>query len=106
MGTRGRFTYFVGSKYFPSLISLMSVIGFVYCAILVNITTLTVTILVNITTLTVMRGGLKLFSRKLSIVGFDWIAAAGVLVDTTTATSVRHIQRNSTDPISSSSFLH
>ena len=94
MGTRGRFTYFVGSKNFLSLISLMSVIGFVYCAMFVNVTTLTV-----------MRGRLKLFSRKLSIVGFDWIAAAAVLVDTTTATSVRHIQRNSTDPMSSSSFL-
>ena len=94
MGTRGRLTYFVETEYFLSLISLMSVIGFVYCAMFVNVTTLTV-----------MRGRLKLFSRKLSIVGFDWIAAAGVLVDTTTATSVRHIQRNSTDPMSSSSFL-
>ena len=96
MVTRGRLTYFVESEYFLSLISLMSVIGFVYCAMFVNVTRLT---------LSVMRGGLKLFSRKLSIVGFDWIAAAAVLVDTTTATSVRHIQRNSTDPMSSSSFL-
>ena len=45
----------------------MSVIGFVYCAMFVNVTTLTV-----------MRGRFKLFSRKLSIVGFDWIAAATV----------------------------
>ena len=85
MGTRGRLTYFVGSKYFLSLFISLT--------------------FVNVTTLTVMRGGLKLFSRKLSIVGFDWIAAAALLVDTTTATSVRHIQRNSTDPISFSSFL-